>query len=633
VRRTLLLLLIALAAAVPPTADAQPCPLPAPVCPQPEPEPTPEPTPAPQPTPPPDPDRPRPPTEPPPNSGEAVAFQNDSGRSGTASEPNLFGPLEPRWTKVFRGYVNYPLLVAGKVIVNVTNDSAQGGGSTVVALDVITGGQLWRAETPGSGYSAHIAAGRDRVFSLNQNGVLRAFALANGAQLWESAPHAGRTPAFSYHLPVVAGGMVYVVTVETFPVVYALSAADGRLVWKAEAPPTGIGGVLADADRLYLTSDCHARALDRATGRVVWEHRGDPVHCRGSRPVLTEGRLHLGNEILDAANGAPVGQARFAGSTALGGGRAFQILQYEEGKLDAIDLLTGRPGWSWADRAGPASFSDPLGPLQAGGNVYMVTPSRHLWGFDVRDGVPTTTNRLPEHTESAIGGRQGGIAAGQGVLAVTQLRALTVMAPALRPPPGGMDIAATAFAVDVGRRAGFAFAPGAPLRAAGRVLTLEQDVHPYGRWRRAATRAAQTDGHGWTTLRIRRNTRLRARTAGARASRRITVYAYPKVRIRYRGIGGRRVEARVRLAGAPASGRTVVLYLGSRAKRRYARLGSAGLRRAKSAYTASIRFTAPAGVGRKDVIAWCVPGLAARGYGLNDGFQRGCGRMRMPYRP
>ena len=77
--------------------------------------------------------------------------------------------------------------------------------------------------------------------------------------------------------PVVAGGIMYVTNVNE---VYALDAGSGRLIWQYSRPrtPNALGGAWANrgvavaGHRVFMQTDnAHTIALDRFTGRLLWD--------------------------------------------------------------------------------------------------------------------------------------------------------------------------------------------------------------------------------------------------------------------------------------------------------------------------------------------------------------------------
>ncbi len=215
--------------------------------------------------------------------------------------------------------------------------------------------------------------------------------------------HFGGAPIASR--PTVHKGKVYIANVDD--VVYALDLQTGELDWRFERPrdPTreseltlyGAPSPVVHGDLLLLGfSDGALVALDRRTGEVEWERRvgegrypdliGAPVVDGGdvfvagfSEPLISldlesrnvRWRLDVGGAAAPLVEGARV----FHGGT--------------DGKLRAIDRLTGAVLWTWdSETSGaltsPLVVGDGLLVCSSDGGMYLVDPeSGELsWEYD-----------------------------------------------------------------------------------------------------------------------------------------------------------------------------------------------------------------------------------------------------------
>jgi alcohol dehydrogenase (cytochrome c) len=129
--------------------------------------------------------------------------------------------------------------------------------------------------------------------------------------------------------PVVVGGIMYVTTANEC---YALDAGSGRRIWHYTRPRTkglagdaaaGINrGVALAGDRVFMATDhAHVVALDRFTGRVLWD------------TVLADWRQNYG------ATSAPLAVGNLVVSGTSGGDEGIR------GFVAAIDQATGREVW------------------------------------------------------------------------------------------------------------------------------------------------------------------------------------------------------------------------------------------------------------------------------------------------
>ena len=557
------------------------------------------------------------------------------GAGGAKSMPDdaVFGPLTQLWTRRYEQHLSRPLLVRGKLIINVAADASGASGppveSRAVAYDVATGRELWSRPTPGIYFTAHLASDGERVVSLNGDGVVRAFAVADGRPLWESAvpDDSGETAFTHVGVPAIGDGVV-VVGVEGRLV--ALRAGDGSVAWERseDRRTDGLSDLpIVAGGRVFSVRSCgRAVAFEAATGRELWRSGGEACEGRGISAVVGD-RVYSPPFVLDAATGARVATLPRADVSAIAGGLAIGSEPY-----GAFELATGRSLWR-AD----APFNGgslPLGPVVVGPTVYSAS-STTLVGRLLSDGRRRSQTPIPENTLSAIGGPLPGITAGQGVIAVADEGALTVLTGVLRPRPDGTDAAAARYQLITGQRT--VLAGGVGTAVARRRVTLQADRFPYGRWRRAGGGRVADDRTLYLRRRVTRNTRFRFAVRGARGRRgRITVYARPKLRTSIVAPSPRRVVVRAAVLGPrdmPAAGRRLVVYLGDTRRDRVRRLGFGVLRRTgRGRFSTTVGFRAPANVGSDDVFVFCVRGLARRGFGVADRFERHCGARRQRVR-
>ena len=158
---------------------------------------------------------------------------------------------------------------------------------------------LWKTALTDNGFACASCA-EGRVFitdHLGSNDIVRAFALADGKELWRTAYPDTHTyyQGFSRATPTVDQGRVY--TVSRMGLAHCLDAATGRVLWQAhfirdfagQAPnhgfsaPVGVWGDLA-----YLQpggSNGNVVAVNKVTGGLVW--RGGNAEKPGySLPVI-----------------------------------------------------------------------------------------------------------------------------------------------------------------------------------------------------------------------------------------------------------------------------------------------------------------------------------------------------------
>jgi outer membrane protein assembly factor BamB len=578
------------------------------------------------------PERPAPPGGPVTGAGEVGAYRGNAARTGVTPDDAVFGPLTQQWS-VRLGQASSPLLVAGKVIANIAAGSDENA-SRVVALDAATGREVWRRDVPGTYFTAHLASDRERVFAINQDGVVRAFAVADGTLLWEVGP-LGRSATVDGP-PVVSEGLVVTIAGGA---VWALRAADGREAWRKPLRREGdyeIDDIDAEVPvvaerRVFAADDCgNVLALDLGSGEELWRAtRSQACQELFGGGVVADGRLYAGRAVYDAASGARVAQLDLGRQPAIAGGVAFA--QYPP---RAVRVDGGAEAWRYVPPGEPSGYGESLPPLLVGETVYVLAHGRTLVGLDRSTGRPLSSLKLTYEEQSDRGGRISGIAAGQGVMVATLGPTLTAFTGVLRPARAGTDAAATALAVVTGQTTDLVGGVGPALP--GAQVELQADRFPYDdRWERVAAATVQSDRTFYANdVALTRNTRFRLAAAGAtEALRPLEITAAPRFASKVRRLRRNRIEVRGAVSGPPdmpAARRRFVVYLGRVHHDRAQRLGSAVLRRTgRGRAAASVRFRALKRVGADDVLMFCVRGLAARGFGRVDAFERNCGRRHI----
>ncbi|HEX8742012.1 MAG TPA: PQQ-binding-like beta-propeller repeat protein [Thermoleophilaceae bacterium] len=585
-----------------------PIPLPPPA------EPSPEPNPPPR--------GERPPT-PGPGSGEVVSYRGNPQNTASFADQSVFGPLEPLWTVDFKAAASQPLIVPGRVIVNVPNEGGDSYGSRVVALDPATGRQVWSQPTPGVYFSAHIAIDGNVVVSLNGDGVLRGFAIDDGRPLWTTdldlQSHAAA--------PIARGGTTFVVVGAS---ARAVDSATGALRWTRTVTLDSSSALPAlDDRRLFLSDACGAAAaLWQADGEVAWTRERRGGCSQASAGIVHDGKLYTGSEsgwVYDAATGVDRGAVSGGPLDAIAG----ELGVTSQRGTRAIELASSAVRWTFKQAGSGPSYDFPLRPVSVGETVFTTSADGHLVGLDRATGELRSSTKIKAGGYYSYGGPLPGISVGQGVVLVPSGTLLHAYSPVLRPAADGIDMAATGFDVTYGKRVGLAGGLGSSLRANGpREVVLEADSYPYGRYARLARGRTYADGTVYFTARPPRNTRYRVRVPDGTAAKPLHVYGYPKANLEYRRAGPNRVQLRLSLRadrGFRVGGRRIVFYLLKDKGRSHPRLGSGRLvQTGRGRARVTTTFRVPRNVSERDGTIWCFKGL--RGYGNPaDAFNRRCG--------
>lgn len=557
-----------------------------------------------------------PPQQPPPAHGPvsqapgSVTRGVDVAQTGHLPDTRLVPPLVRRWRVAAKPF--QVLAADGRVY------SIEGGG--VVAFDLGTGRELWRAALADSVQGAAYDGGRLFVSTFDD---IHALDAQTGAVAWKQ--HL-LDVAFA-SAPVASGGVVYVAHGQGGGTLHAFRGGDGSVVWRKGAP-SGMESVALDNDRAYAAGACaNAQAYNRSNGETVWTHT---TGCSGGgdvTPALHGGRLYVPDQeytggewldppILSAADGKGVG--RFQGARPVFVENLALFRRGDDG-VTAVDLASGRDAWRVRGSTGSM--------ISVGPDVYAVQGDR--WKvFDSETGRELWAQRLP-------GGDSDGsspaavLGAAPGMLLVASGGRLEAHGPFLEPGPREVGLA---FYADVtaGQKALLAGVVGSELRGARPQVAIERARWRRGGFKRAATAPTARDGGFTRRIAITRNTRFRALAAGV-ASNVVTVYAWPSVKLgRPYALGGGRIRQGVTVrAPVPIGGRTFALYLDRHKTKGLRLLGTARLRggrtaRAVLAYRDTTRFD------KRDFVWFCVRGQLALELGRPEPLTKRCGARSLP---
>jgi len=209
--------------------------------------------------------------------------------------------------------------------------------------------------------------------------------------------------------PVVAGGRVY--TIDTNGVVRAFDARNGGAVWSASFGKTGKdgknsnygGGVAVDYGKVYAANGLgFVAALDAATGAASWTVKpGGPL--RGA-PTVADGAVYVmsqDNQIysLKAADGASNWSSAAAleiagvfGSASPAVARGTIVAGFSSGELNAYRYENGRAVWQDAlsrtsISTSVASLSDiDADPVIDGNQVFAVGKGGRMVALELNSG-------------------------------------------------------------------------------------------------------------------------------------------------------------------------------------------------------------------------------------------------------
>lgn len=209
------------------------------------------------------------------------------------------------------GYASSPLLVDGRLIVEVLHGQHTDDPSYVIAFDAAKGDLLWRQERPTDAVAespdayttpAVVRSGGDSQIVISGGDYVTGHDLETGAERWRLG---GLTPEKrgNYRVvgsPVVTGDMLFVPTrkkpLQAFRLDGGVPDTDPVWAWNGAGAPD-VPTPVSDGRYLYLVDDRGmVTCLDAASGIAVWGPHRTPEGTVSASPVLADGKLYLTNE-------------------------------------------------------------------------------------------------------------------------------------------------------------------------------------------------------------------------------------------------------------------------------------------------------------------------------------------------
>jgi outer membrane protein assembly factor BamB len=363
-------------------------------------------------------------------SSDAVTYQVDPRHDGDQARGGIrTRKLTRKWSvrlgganpgrDAEAGDVSYPVIAGGRVFVTVEN--ARGYGTVLHALDARTGAREWKAVLGGDDRFSALAYGDRRVFAINGDGVLTAFAAGTGRRLWH-----GHLPLqYGFSAPPTAyDGLVYVMGQGYGGSIYAVSEATGALRWWQNVEDGENSSPAVDDTGAYVSFACQHDYRFSLSGHLIWQRLNGCDGLYGSTAVLHGGFVYARGArnrpaILAQASGRVTGS--FAADTA----PAFDattMYTLQNGKLVAV-AAPGRPG-RWTFSAGRLVTA----PVVSNGVVFAGSSNGTVYGVSASSGARLWRGRAgarilgPDERNDDV---LIGMAAGDGRLVVPAGRTLT----------------------------------------------------------------------------------------------------------------------------------------------------------------------------------------------------------------
>ncbi len=351
---------------------------------------------------------------------QARNFQINETHTGSTTVDHLTPPLKVRWTVNFGDSISYPLIADGRVFVTANNGTFRG--TTLFALNATDGSVIWSFALGGTFRFSASCYENGRVFTVNDDGLLRAFDAATGNQFW-SAQLPGQYSFSS--APSVYQGVIYVGGAGSGGTVYAVSAATGAVLWTASVANGDSSSPAVTSDGVYVSYSCpNVYKLDPATGAQIWHYAPGCSGGGGKTPALYNGRLYVRDftdTIFDSQTGTIIGNFNAKNTPAFSGTRGFFLdgphFFGSPGTLRARDVNTNSVLWSFA---GDGSLQSAV--LAVNDYVYVGSSTGKLYAVNAATGqqvwVTQAGSSIPYVDEQNASQPLTSFAAGEGLLVV-----------------------------------------------------------------------------------------------------------------------------------------------------------------------------------------------------------------------
>ena len=253
--------------------------------------------------------------------------------------------------------ISAPVVAGGKVYTIDTNGVAR-------AFDARNGGAIWSTAfgndsgNKDSNYGGGLAVDGGRVYAVNGLGHVAALDAATGAQIWTVKPGGPLRGA-----PTVADGAVYVISQDNQ--IYSLKAADGASNWSSAAA-LEIAGVFGSASPAVARgtviagfSSGELNAYRYENGRVVWQDALSRTSISTSVASLSDidaSPVIDGNQVfavgkggrmvaLEINSGQRIWEQNVAGITTPWVAGDWVFVVTDEAKVVAMSRTTGKVRW------------------------------------------------------------------------------------------------------------------------------------------------------------------------------------------------------------------------------------------------------------------------------------------------
>ena len=342
-------------------------------------------------------------------ASDFTQYQANVRHDGRVQEVGLDPPFTREWSRRMNA-PGYPIIADGHVFV--IGPDSTGTGSVLRAIDLSTGAQVWRKLI---GDAAFLTYDSGRLFVIDRPGILLALDASTGARVWADA----LTPQYFFTSPPTASeGTVYLTGSGQDGTLYAISEADGSILWTADDVIGDGSAPTLSPTRVFEAFTCSlAEAFRRIDGKKLWQTHPSCLGGGGATTVLHRGLIYTRdrteNDIFDAADGSLVGTYDVSAIPTFDDGSMYALVN---GRLTATDLATGTARWSRAFDGGLVS-----NPLIVNRWVVEASSLGRIAAFNRSNGRVEWSARVPPVAASVdlqLGQPLTGLGAGNGYLIV-----------------------------------------------------------------------------------------------------------------------------------------------------------------------------------------------------------------------
>lgn len=241
-----------------------------------------------------------------------IYVAKDGGITSKMTYYDFNGEAKPiqnaKWSTKINGNPLFcdTIIENGKVYI-ATNDENYPTSCGVSCLDAESGKPIWYRQTENS-VKNNVKISDGKLIAQDCEGNVYCLNAENGEELWKTKL------SFSYAISTSSGicvdeGAVYAGTPDS---VYALSLDNGQIIWqniRSHGEPSPAEFIIC-GDKLIVSSHWDALvALDKSTGKKLWENKDEDIRFRSSTPTLADENTLLVCDsdaimLVDASTGA-----------------------------------------------------------------------------------------------------------------------------------------------------------------------------------------------------------------------------------------------------------------------------------------------------------------------------------------